>query len=135
MGLGCRYCFHRGLGYTSWLRQNEGIPPIWLGLVAFKVAGVEGFNSKEESAQPPKNKDLWFACMSLGLLHYILERVFRTTMNPFVFVMHRFAANNFDAASQIATVIVLQLVGLALACVYCTYMLPSQKVFNFLRIP
>ena len=97
--------------------------------------GVEGFNSKEESAQPPKNKDLWFACMSLGLLHYILERVFRTTMNPFVFVMHRFAANNFDDASQIATVIVLQLVGLALACVYCTYMLPSQKVFNFLRMP
>jgi hypothetical protein len=95
--------------------------------------GVEGFKSKEESAQPPKNKDLWFACMSLGLLHYILERVFRTTMNPFVFLMHRVANNSFDDGKLVSTVVIAQVVGLTCACVYCYFMLPSQKVFNFLR--
>ncbi len=97
------------------------------------VDKVEGFKSKEESAQPPKNKDLWFACMSLALLHYILERLFRSTMNPFIFLMHRFAANSFDDGMLVVTVVVVQGVGLAVACVYCSFMLPSQKVFEFLR--
>jgi hypothetical protein len=100
--------------------------------VSFKDAsqGVDGFQSKGE-AMPPRNKDLWFASICLGVLHYVLERVFRTTMNPFVFIMHRHVTT-FDDAAWIAVVLTVQCAALAFACVYCYFLLPSQRVFDHL---
>ena len=50
-------------------------------------SGDETFQSKSE-AMPPKNKNLFFSALSLAVLHYVLERIFRTTMNPFVYWMY-----------------------------------------------
>ncbi len=95
------------------------------------VDADSAFKSKEE-ALPPKNKDLWFASVSLGGLHYVLERVFRTTMNPFVFIMHR-CVSSFDDVAWVAVVVLVQALALAAACLYCYFLLPSRKVFDHIR--
>jgi hypothetical protein len=90
--------------------------------------GDAGFMSKEE-ATPPKNKNLLFAAASLGVLHYVLERLFRSTMNPFVFIMHQYMKNSSDFGF-IASVVGVQLLALVCACLYCYFLLPSQKVME-----
>jgi hypothetical protein len=92
----------------------------------------DGFQSKEE-AKPPKNKDLWFAAISLSILHYVLERLFRTTMNPFVYIMYRFLTN-FDNTGHIVAVVLIQLLALFLSCIYCYFLLPSHRVFDHVRL-
>ena len=96
------------------------------------VVGSEGgFKSKEE-AMPPKNKDLWFAAISLSILHYVLERLFRATMNPLVYVMNGYL-KNFDDAGHVGAVVAVQITALGFACLYCYYLLPSSRVFDHVR--
>ena len=95
------------------------------------ASGVDGFQSKGE-AMPPKNKDLCFAAVSLAILHYVLERLFRTTMNPLAYIMHRYSTS-FDNPALVAAVVAVQLLALSLASLYCFYLLPSPRVFEYLR--
>ena len=92
---------------------------------------VDGFQSKGE-AVPPTNKHLLFSAASLAVLHYVLERVFRTCMNPLVFFMYSHAKNHYDGG-MLAAVIGSQICALICACVYCRFLLPSQKVFDHIR--
>ena len=71
--------------------------------------------SKATSAAP-RRKDLWFAAVGLGLLHYILQRVCRTTMNPFTTAMHAVAVG---ADKEVYFRFFGQLVGWIFACVWC----------------
>lgn len=93
--------------------------------------GVGGFQSKGE-ARPPKNKDLWFAAISLSILHYILERLFRATMNPLVYFMNGYLTN-FDDVGHFSGVVLIQLAALGFACLYCYYLLPSPRVFEHVQ--
>lgn len=95
------------------------------------IGGEGGFQSKEE-AMPPKNKDLWFAAISLSILHYVLERLFRATMNPLVYVMNGYLTN-FDDVPHFLGVVSIQLLALGLACLYCYYLLPSPRVFEHVQ--
>jgi glycerol uptake facilitator-like aquaporin len=95
------------------------------------VDSPPGFQSKQE-AMPPNNNDLGFASASIAMLHYVLERLFRTTMNPFVYIMYRHITN-FDDAALIVTIVVAQSLALGLACTYCYFLLPSQRVFDHIR--
>ena len=85
------------------------------------------YTAKSESL-PPKNKDLWFAATSLGLIHYVLERVFRVTMNPFVVFMYSLAAGRNIVWENIMA----QCAGLFAACLYCHLFRPSHTVLRFL---
>jgi hypothetical protein len=64
----------------------------------------------------PRRKDLWFAAVGLGLLRYILQRVCRTTMNPFTTAMHAFAVKA-EAVTYFR--FLGQLIGLVFACGWC----------------
>ena len=72
-------------------------------------------------AVPPKIKDIWYAAFCMGLVHYVLERVFRATMNPFITIMQAWLENNpwadFRWWGQFA--------GLVFACLYCYYFRPT----------
>jgi hypothetical protein len=92
---------------------------------------ANGFQSKQE-AMPPNNKDLWFASVSLAVLHYVLERLFRATMNPFMYGMHCYVTGAVKT-ELITTIMVAQLLALSLACLNCYFLLPSQRVFDRIR--
>jgi glycerol uptake facilitator-like aquaporin len=92
---------------------------------------ANAFRSKTE-AMPPKNKDIWFAASCLAVLHYILERTLRTTMNPFVYGMHRYAVDAPESTVTYVTVL-FQMFALVLACFYCYFLLPSQKLFMHIQ--
>ena len=68
------------------------------------------------TAPVPRRKDLWFAAVGLGLLHYILQRVCRTTMNPFTTVMHAVAAG---ADKDVYFRFLGQFIGWFFACAWC----------------
>jgi hypothetical protein len=70
---------------------------------------------------PPRRKDLWFAAVGLGLLHYILQRVCRTTMNPITTAMHAVAAGENDI---VYLRLIGQTVGVAFACGWCSWFPP-----------
>lgn len=90
------------------------------------------YTTKSESL-PPKNKDVWFAAASLGLIHYVLERVFRVTMNPFVTVLY-IATGGLAGGPEYYFwgCFVAQLFGLFFACMYCHYFQPSPTVLGSL---
>jgi hypothetical protein len=97
------------------------------------VDNSDGFQSKQE-AMPPNNIDLGFASAALAVLHYVLERLFRTTMNPFVFVMHCYITNcEFNSTTLTGAIVMVQVLSLGFACTYCYFQLPSQRVFDHIR--
>jgi len=79
-------------------------------------------------ALPPKIKDLWYAAFCVGLVHYVLERVFRVTMNPFITIMHAWLENNPLAYFRLLG----QFAGLIFACLYCYYFRPTPSVYKVL---
>ena len=89
------------------------------------------FTTKSES-HPPKNKDLWYAAVGLGLIHYVLERVFRVTMNPFVTFLYLSTGGLEGGTDFVWGSVASQCVGLFLACMYCRYFKPSATVLRSL---
>ena len=89
------------------------------------------YTTKSESL-PPKNKDVWFAAASLGLIHYVLERVFRVTMNPFVTVLYIATGGLAGGPDYFWGCLAAQFVGLFFECMYCHYFKPSPTVLSSL---
>ena len=85
-----------------------------------------GFKAKSE-AEPPTNKNLWFAAVSLGLVHYVLERGFRANMNPLAEFL--FLIIQYDGGVG-WWVVLSQFVGLAIGCGYVMTNIPSQKIMK-----
>ena len=88
-------------------------------------SGGTGFLAKSE-AGPPTNKNLWFAAVSLGLVHYTLERGFRASTNPFAEML--FIIIKQDAIGW--WVVLSQIVGLAIGCGYVATNIPSEKIMK-----
>ena len=89
----------------------------------------ETFASKTDT-QPPSNKNLFNAAISMAIMHVVLERLFRTTMNPFVFYMHCEIMGHDCLFNDYWTVYVAQLGGLAVAGLYSYCYLPPAKVLS-----
>ena len=80
---------------------------------------------------PPKNTTLALAAASLALIHYVLERIFRTTMNPFIFYMHCYTmGEEACSTSHLTGVMACQIVGLLVACLYCWSFIPPPQTLN-----
>jgi hypothetical protein len=129
-------CYSTGGVTEGFKSKGEAVQPsnkqLSVSAASLSTGGVtEGFKSKGE-AVPPSNKQLLFSAASLAVLHYVLERVFRTCMNPLVFFMYSYAKNHYDGG-MLAAVIGSQICALICACVYCRFLLPSQKVFEYLQ--
>ena len=75
----------------------------------------------------------FFKCVPISFYNGLNDACRLSKMNPFVFFMHRLAADSLGNLDLLVTVIVMQGLGLSCACVYCFFMLPSQKVFKSLR--
>jgi hypothetical protein len=114
----------------------EGITVSSMLMPLLKV-GVDKVSDKLNSADksvakieamPPRNKDLWYAAISIGLMHYVLERVFRVTMNPIVTGMHALLENN----PEICLRFIGQVYGLMFAVLYCMYFRPTDIVYRWL---
>jgi glycerol uptake facilitator-like aquaporin len=82
----------------------------------------------KSEALPPRTKDLWYAAICLGLVHYVLERVFRAAMNPCITLMHAMLENNGDVYYRL----IGQAVGLLFACLYCFNFRPNLEVYRWL---
>ena len=96
-----------------------------LPLLKASVDG-SGFNAKSQAAVPT-NKNLWFAAVSLGLIHYVLERGFRASMNPlteFLFIIIQ-----YDGGVG-WWVVLSQFVGLAIGCGYVATNIPTEKIMQ-----
>jgi glycerol uptake facilitator-like aquaporin len=87
------------------------------------------FASKTDT-QPPENKNLFNAAVCLGLMHIVLERLFRTTMNPFVFFMHCEIMGHECAFGDYYPVYLAQFGGLLTAGVYTYHYLPPPKALR-----
>ena len=77
---------------------------------------------------PPRNRDLFNAAVSLAVMHVVLDRLFRATMNPFVFFMHCEIMGHECQLSEYYKVYLAQVAGLLVAGVYSYNYLPPQKV-------
>ena len=87
------------------------------------------FSSKTETA-PPTNKNLFNAAVSIAVMHVVLDRLFRTTMNPFVFYMHCEIMGHDCLFDDYWPVYAAQLGGLAVAGLYSYFYLPPPKVLS-----
>ena len=87
------------------------------------------FASKTDT-DPPTNKRLYVAATSLGLLRIVLERLFRTTMNPFAFVLQCEIIGQECSHDKQTAVIGAQFCGLFVAGVYSYMYLPTPKVMS-----
>jgi hypothetical protein len=87
------------------------------------------FSSKTDTA-PPTNKNLFNAAISIAIMHVVLDRLFRTTMNPFVFYMHCEIMGQDCLFGDYWTVYVAQLGGLAVAGLYSYCYLPKPEVLS-----
>jgi hypothetical protein len=113
----------------------EGIVVSFAVMPLLKVGSdrsVTKLDSKDKSiakseALPPRSKDLWYAALTVGLVHYALERVFRTTMNPLISVVHAFLdPNSVSYFRMIGNV-----AGLMAACLYCFLLEPTERVYTW----
>jgi hypothetical protein len=68
-------------------------------------------------------KDVILASFSLASIHYVLERLFRTTMNPFVTLMYARVKNTAPSGFAIGG----QLIGLGLACLFSYVNIPTKE--------
>jgi len=89
----------------------------------------ETFASKTDT-QPPSNKNLFNAAISMAIMHVVLDRLFRTTMNPFVFYMHCEIMGHDCLFDDYWPVYVAQFGGLAVAGLYSYCYLPPAKVLS-----
>ena len=89
---------------------------------------TDAFAAKVDT-KPPTNKNLFSAALSLGIIHYVLERLFRATMNPFLYVLHC-TAHRGDTCSwdAVRDVVSAQLGGMAFAAIYAYKYLPPPGV-------
>ena len=90
----------------------------------------------KEDATPPSNKDLFNAATSLGILHFVLERLFRATMNPVLFGMQCILMGEHECPSDhMWSVIVAQLGGITIACAYVYTFIPDGEVLKWILEP
>jgi hypothetical protein len=103
---------------------------IIMPLLVPAVSGYKTYAAKVDIA-PPKNKKLALAAVSLAVIHYTLERIFRTTMHPFIFYMHCYTMDE-EACSDthLYTVMACQGVGLLAACAYCWSFIPPPQTLK-----
>ena len=87
------------------------------------------FASKEDT-KPPANKNLFSAAISLAVLHIVLDRLFRTTMNPFVFYMHCEIMGSGCLFNDYSWVYLAQGAGLLVAGLYSYNYLPPDRVLK-----
>jgi hypothetical protein len=92
---------------------------------------VEAFPSKRET-RPPSAKHLFLAALQLAILHTVLERLFKSTMNPFSYSLHCEILAPHDQCDihQFWMVCGAQGVGLAVACLYTFLYIPSGRVLE-----
>ena len=75
---------------------------------------------------PPSNSRLAFAAASLALIHWMLERLFRTTMNPFIYYMHcQVLGQEHCSDAHFLAVAGYQIAGVVAACVYAYAFIPK----------
>lgn len=116
---------------------NEGIATMLEGAaIAFAtipLVGVyesmEGIQSKSEMI-PPSGRALCIVGLSLGLIHYVLERLFQTTMSPLATMLQYSLRGEWHGVWQ---PVLAQLGGLALACAYVHWCSPSKKTLEKVR--
>ena len=90
----------------------------------------------KEDATPPSNKDLFSAATSLGILHFVLERLFRATMNPVLFGMQCTLLGEHECPSDhMWYVIMAQLGGIAIASAYVYTFIPDGEVLKWILEP
>jgi hypothetical protein len=97
---------------------------------------LDTFPSKAETRAPSTNH-LFMMSLSVAILHIVLERLFSSTMNPFVYAMHCDIQATHSSASSHAcdsgkfwSVCFTQLGGLLVAGLYCYLYIPDHRVFR-----
>jgi hypothetical protein len=88
--------------------------------------------SKSES-YPPSNATLAATALSLAVIHYVLERTFQSTMNPFNTIIQVYMQAEKQAPENWWTPIVSQILGVIIACIYVNMYKPSTHTLNMLR--
>ena len=114
---------------------NEGIGTMIEGIaIAFATIPLltpydngNGLRSKAEAA-PPSNRSLSLVALSLSVIHYTLERLFRATMNPLVTILRCY----LDGSNAVF-VVFCQLAGLFAAFLYVSWCVPSRETLQKLR--
>ena len=88
------------------------------------------FAAKMDTA-PPSNKNLFNAATSLAILHVVLERLFRATMNPALFYMQCLVLGETVCSEETMWyVFIAQGIGLLVAGLYVYLFLPGPSVLN-----
>ncbi len=88
--------------------------------------------SKSES-YPPTNATLAATALSLAVIHYVLERVFQSTMNPFNTIIQLYMQEEEQTPDKWVFPIMMQLAGILAACIYVYMYKPSTHTLNMLR--
>ena len=89
---------------------------------------VDTFAAKTD-IDPPSNKNLFSAAVTLAIVQFVLERLFRATMNPFGYILQcKIMSEEVCDDNQLQWVIICQLLGLLAAGVYVYMYLPPPKV-------
>jgi hypothetical protein len=101
---------------------------VFMQLMRIRVSGVKhrAYSSKLESI-PPRDGDLAFAALCIGLVHYSIERVFRANVNPYANVAH-VIASSLDEKFMIG--FGGQIIGLTVASTYCFCFRPMPRVLE-----
>jgi len=74
-------------------------------------------------AVPPSDKQVFYFALSLSVIHYAIEQLFKTTMNPFITILQYVLRDDYTFALPVG----LQFTGLVLACLYVYMYRPTQS--------
>jgi len=105
------------------------LPPVANGEEPSKIEVREtnAIESKAE-ASPPKNNKLILVAVSLAAIHYVLERIFQASMNPFVTII-QYAIPDNKSDFPVGTILG-QFAGLFLAGLYVRLCKPSKETIE-----
>ena len=108
------------------------VMPLLVPIAATKASSRK-FPAKTESV-PPTAASVFLAGMSLAIVHMVMERLFRATMNPFAYAMHCeiLSPSSLCSQTQFWTVCCTQLCALAAACAYAYMYMPPPKVLRII---
>jgi len=90
--------------------------------------GDSSARSKLEAAAP-SNKQVFYYALSISMIHYAIEQLFKTTMNPLVTVLQYYLRGDSSFIFPVG----LQFLGLIVACVYVYIFQPTQRTLKYVN--
>ena len=95
---------------------------------AYGDGGDSSTKSKLEATAPSGMKVFYYA-LSVSVIHYAIEQLFKTTMNPFITILQCVLRGD----SNFGLTVSLQFFGLSVACVYVYLFQPTQRTLKYVH--